>query len=312
MPKPSEPVFDAPPPLFAVCTNAAIGAVGLYFLPSLQDVDEMLDSGDIFLQRVFPEQVSVRLLLSIRILYALVCFYVPIVAVSFGNIVVQPTYLPASKLPRTILVVNGIKLLFSFTSWAWNLLGIHFALSAYITHRLDSGMSAPVWMMRLALVLWETVAPATLMVSAVVKYAIWPTALKTGRDTSVLKGHRGLLQHNANVFMAFTELCLMGGLPIRLRHSCFPLLLGVTYVFFTWAIRNVWSPKTGTAFIYFFMDTTLGAARATFSLVALTSAMQVFYGIFWLVADFSQKNESGLTHVVLVVAVFFLVARFRD
>lgn len=309
---PKRDTDNAPPPLAAVCTNLIVGLIGLFCLPNFRELDDIIGDGSIFTNRVFPNKVSVQALVSIRLCYALICFYVPIAAHYCGNIVIEPTYLPRSRLRPTTIVVNGIKVLFPFTAWGWNLLGLQFAMSSFIAFRLQSSLSVPMWWMRCTFILWETTAPITLMVSSVVKYAIWPTVLKRGQDTSVLKTHRALLQHNFNVFMAFSELCLLGGLPIYSRHASFSLILGSLYVCFTWAVRNLWNPRTGPAFIYFFLDTTLGAVSCTMALLALTSAMVTFFFLFCLLAAYSEESDSGWVHLGLVAGAFALVARFRD
>jgi hypothetical protein len=177
--------------------------------------------------------------------------------------------------------MKGMKTLGPFTCWSWIMLGISFTLNGYISFR---GATAPIlhqsslnpWLLRVALCLWEIAAPCTLLVSAVVRYAISPMVLAApnGGDTSNLKNHRNMMMHNMNSIFAVTELALTGGLPIRLSEMCLLPLYGIVYVVFTWSISMKWNADEPPA----------GHSLSTFSLTRRYHALcrPLFWPTCWL------------------------------
>ena len=237
------------------------------------------------------------------------------------RVICKPPYRPQSKVPRLPITLKGWSKQFPFTSWSWNLLGISFALSTYVGYRVhqsdnnhesdNNTVIIEPWLAHLALILWEVTAPMTLLIGAVVKYVLWPAQIKQiGHGDTFLK-FRALLQHNANVIMAVTEVALMGGLPVRLADISISVLYGCSYVLFSWAIMNVWHGQ-GPAFLYFFMDTTLGT-EYTMALYALLLVLMAFYGLFCGVETLlSMLGGSLAGHAGFAIAICALVCKFRD
>lgn len=303
-------VTKAPPPIEAVGLMVMVGCLALLAFPSMQTIDE-LAKPEIFTKRLFPGYVSLGSLIYIRLMFALLCLAVTTDSVLGKGTTYDPPYLPASKLRRNPFQLKGIKLLFPFTCWCWNLLGTSFAFSAYTAWRLGNGETVSPLILRISLMLWETAAPFTLLVAAVTKYALWPMRLKEGPD-HVFKTAKALLQHNVNVVMAVCEVGLLGGLPVKMGHISLSVLFGVAYVFFTWSIMYQWTPGKGPVFIYFFMDTTLGRTT-TIALIALLGVLMFFYGIFsgaeWLLETYGPGLGG---HIGFVVVMCLLVCRVRD
>jgi hypothetical protein len=202
----------------------------------------------------------------------------------------------------------------SFTMMAWLLLGIGFSFSGTISLLHILNMDVSPWLLRSALLIFECAAPTTLLVSAVVKYVLWPMALEHGSGNSgVLSDPITLLEHNGNVIMALTEGALLGGLPVRLSDIAVAPLFGTGYVYFTWWMADKWADKhKGPQFMYPFFDTTLGWG-ATTSLVVLLAVLAFFYCVF-AYADYGISLLSGgiLSHVAAIGVMVLLVCRFRD
>lgn len=202
---------------------------------------------------------------------------------------------------------------------------MYFALSAYtgwsvgaattLPSSSSSSSSSPDWLFRITLILWEIAAPCALLVSAVVTYALWPATVKKLGNGGVLTTRASLLQHNANSIMALTEVALLGGLPVHMQHISLPILFGVTYILFTWSIRNVWNPSSGSAFLYFFLDTTLGAMTTTMALFALLAALVLAFSIFSTIEQILQHDAIAgfglLGHIAIVVATCVAVCKVR-
>eukprot|EP00541_Cyclophora_tenuis_P009597 CAMPEP_0116563556 /NCGR_PEP_ID=MMETSP0397-20121206/12800_1 /TAXON_ID=216820 /ORGANISM="Cyclophora tenuis, Strain ECT3854" /LENGTH=208 /DNA_ID=CAMNT_0004090015 /DNA_START=174 /DNA_END=799 /DNA_ORIENTATION=+ len=198
------------------------------------------------------------------------------------------------------------------TSWSWNLLGLSFAMSGYIAYTAASeGMDPPSpWFLRIALLMYETAAPQTLLVSAVVRYAIWPRVLAGTGDTKDLRHPRTLLWHNANSAIALLEAAFLGGLPVLMSHVAIAPMFGIAYILFSWVMAPYWRPDCGPQFIYFFMDTTLGKGNAI-AIMILLMVLMVFYGLF-AIASTLLAGSGILAHAFFVFALCALVFRFND
>jgi len=296
----------------------------------------------IFARRLFPQYISVRQLAWIRLAMALTVWATTLATAMGPGWMQQTAYLASTKLKRGVPNrLKGFKTLLPFTSWSWNLLGLALTLSSYIAFRVDNNENEnasstavvvhPV-LLRLALVTWEVAAPCTLLVAAVVRYAIWPGILrlppppgKHVRDnTAELRSLRNKMMHNANVLLALTESCLLSGLPVRWSDAALAPLWGVLYVLFSWSMTHRWNDPVqhGPQFIYWFFDTTLPGYAVTKALAALLLALMAFYGIFGAVTGLLLRYDDGggdhdghanlAVHVLFVAAVSSTVMRFRD
>jgi hypothetical protein len=191
-------------------------------------------------------------------------------------------------------------------------LGVSFALSAYIAHQSLKGNQVPQYLLRAALIMYETAAPSTLLVSAVIRYAIWPNILRRGNSTKEISRLRTLIWHNANVVMALSETALWGGIPVKLGHVAVSPMYGFLYIVCAWSLQHFWRPDVGPQFIYFFLDTTLGKTT-TYALLTLLAVLMTFYGIFAVAHIILEWMGGGvLTHLLFVVVLSSFVCRFRD
>ena len=142
----------------------------------------------IFARRLFPQYISLRQLAWIRLAMALTVWTTTLAVAMGPGWMQQTAYLASTKLKRGVPNrLKGFKTLLPFTSWSWNLLGLALTLSSYIAFQLDknenerniaSAVVVHPALLRLALVTWEVAAPCTLLVAAVVRYAIWPGILR--------------------------------------------------------------------------------------------------------------------------------------
>ena len=102
--------------------------------------------------------------------------------------ILKINYLKGSRLKTLPIILEGWKNQMMFTSWSWNLLGLSFAFSGLLTLYVDnqseeydpseiSSFPYMKWAPRISILLFETAAPAAMLVSVVVKYVLWPKAL---------------------------------------------------------------------------------------------------------------------------------------
>lgn len=211
--------------------------------------------------------------------------------------------------------MRGYRTQLPFTSWAWNLLGLSYMLNGVIAFLVayDRKEYVSPWLLRTALLVFETAAPTTLLVASVVRYAIWPRVLESRGDSSQLAGFQALVMHNANVILALAEVSLLGGLPVRFSHFSVAPMFGICYILFTWFMIPRWTPGKGPQFVYFFFDTTLGVRFMAIVLLSLLLVLLSFYCLFGAIhqsLDYSQGQF--VAHIIAVVLVTCVVCRFRD
>lgn len=305
------PLASAFPPWHASALVGALLAVSIATLP--QDLDDLAQV-ETFTRRVFPDLISLPVLAAIRLTKATSCWFVTIYMIFLSpGWDINTTYRPQSKLRNTTLEISGLKTLFPFTSWCWIMLGSMYTLTGYIALMAHLGREQEIerWVLRSALVLWELSAPFALLVSAVVRYAIWPVVEATGRPHQ-LGSFKNQMQHNMNSVYVLSEMALLGGLPLEFAHLSLPCLVGSIYILFTWF--NCYSytkPELGPQHIYWFMDPTLGKTT-TIALVALLGTLVGSFITFFVIETFVQwMGKSFLAHFLSVVVVSSTVIRTR-
>jgi len=311
--KPTLP--SAPPPVHSVIFVAISGIALFHSLPSLHDIDQVATI-QTFTSAVLDndDQQHPACLAVVRLIFGLFVLITTITRVLGKGMAPQPTYLPKSKLKAAPLALVGLRTLASFTLWMWVLLGICFMLTGSIPllHAIDRSDLISPWHLRLALLSFEVSAPCAFLVSTVVKYALWPHALKSNGNTEPFKTFYGLITHNCNVLFVAIEVCLLGGLPVELSHFAVGPLVGLVYVLFSWWMSTRWDRDNGPQFLYFFLDTTLGWST-TFALAALLVVLLAYYAIFSAIDDVLEHLDGGLAvHVLTTVAASCLACRFRD
>lgn len=301
---------SAPPPYHSILTWIFLTCLWLYVMPSWQKLDEIATI-QTFTHRIFPELISVRQMACLRFAFAAVIWTTTIYIYFGKGTELRTFYLPGSKLQPAVIPIKGFKTLFPYTMVNWYLLGTSFTLSGYIAWNADQEI--PDWVLRTAVIVWETCAPNTALVSAIVRYAIWPQMLKQG-STDNLKTVRGLLQHNFNVFAFAVEYALLGGLPIRWSEFCYGPLLGNFYSVLMWSMGTSWVDvkSSGPQFIYFFYDTTLPGFIPTAALLGVLAVCAFIYSLFVMGGTLLTALPGLANHVLFVGVVCGLVMRFRD
>lgn len=268
-----------------------------------------------FTMPVLP-QVSPLAIGVFRLFVAIVVFSTAIIRVNGEGFTGNFNYRPGSKLIATPARMKGWRILSTYTWWSFLLLGASFGSSAIISLAVvfESESRIHPWLLRFALLSFEISAPNAFMVSAMVKYALWPVALRTKgpEGTLVYRSTSGLLAHNFNSISVLSEVCLLGGLPVHMEHMALAPMFGMTFVLYAWGMANFWVPEKGPQFFYYFLDTTLGWTT-TISLAVLLSVLLVFYMLFSKVDDFLEHMGGGvITHVLSVVICSVFLCRFRN
>mmetsp|Transcript_38512 Transcript_38512/g.78555 ORF Transcript_38512/g.78555 Transcript_38512/m.78555 type:complete len:325 (-) Transcript_38512:470-1444(-) len=319
------PPKSAPPPIHAVATLVSMSALTAGFFPSLETIDEVATI-DTFTRSVLPSGTlasSPAALGCIRIAFAAAIFTLS--AVRIGNPdgyqIVIPKYHPGSKLRPPAsgkIPLRGIWTHATFTYWSWLILGFHFLLSGVIalaaSRDAAEDLIGPLTL-RLALLTYEISAPTAFLVSSVVKYALWPNALRMGgtKAAGVFATKYALMVHNANVAFVLAEACLLGGIPVEISHIAVAPVVGIAYVLFSWIMSGRWSPGDGPQFVYFFFDTTREGWYASAVQIVLLAVLMAFYGMFSFADEvLAHLGENVPVRFLVMFASSLLVCRFRN
>ena len=130
-----------------------------------------------------------------------------------------------------------------------------------------------------------------------------------------LSAWRNQFMHNINSVYALSEMALLGGLPMEMRHISLPCMVGCFYVLFTWCscrLHGANQPDDGPQYIYWFMDTTLGKA-STIALLALLTVLCTSFATFLAVKQFVEWIEGNVfTRLFCVVIASSVLVRTRE
>eukprot|EP00977_Amphora_coffeiformis_P014389 scaffold4003_cov165-Amphora_coffeaeformis.AAC.16 len=324
---------EALPPWHTAALIALLLAVFTARIPDCLASMDHIANQETLMHVIFPRILAVRQVALIRLLLGSVIMLDTIYAFFYGKWEQDTAYYyPYSRLR----VVRGIRFrgyvysgslksacmtLSSFTMWSWVVEGATFMMLGGMTLYLDTHPTdeLSIWLYRAVMIGWEICAPASILVSAIVKYVLWPLALeqKNGPDnnnSNVLKHPLALLEHNWNVLSVLVEVALLGGLPIRYQDFGWAPLFGLVYVLYSYAMMNAWvSPDVGPQFIYPFLDSTMEWLTSV-CLLALLGVLMLSFGIFYALDYFITEilQENVLAHVASVVVIGLCVCRFRD
>jgi hypothetical protein len=321
---------QTPPPWH---TLVAIVAIHLWFFsnfPSTDRLDEVANK-QVLMNVKHPSVFSIEHVATIRLILGAVMVLDTLYTLGFGSWEQSTMYFPGSKLKAAKIPFRGIKFTGSLTAslrtmssatvWCFMAEGVTFLmLGAIPWYSVLTGKEPSTWIMRLAFFFWEAVAPASMMVSATVKYVLWPMALmsKDPGSTDFLKSTSVLLKHNWNVLSSLVEIALLGAMPVRYADfSVGALLLGLPYLCFTYYMMYSWVDlrRHGPQFIYPFFDTTLGY-KSTVCIVGILRMYIVSHVSFvWLHSFVVSEpfTSMGLgVHIGAVVIAGAGLCRFRD
>jgi len=328
----ADDVLDsAPPPWHTVACLVAVFAACVNHLPTLQSVDEIANA--ITILRVRSWWSSPLIAYAIRLLFGLIMVIDILYVVLWGSWERDTMYYEGSKL-RPVKKIRfrgmfrdfpyslsrGIGLLSAFTRCSWVVQCVAFALLGAIPLLLESGAvegpdSIPPLVYRLAVVTWEISAPASLLVSGVVKYVLWPMAVRDDHNRKLIRHPSMLLEHNLNSIASLVEVGLLGDMPVRYQDVSLVVLFGMAYVLFAYSMTHRWcdSKIHGPQFMYPFLDTTLPGARPTVALLILLAVLVASFTIFcWADRVLASLGGDWKTHLVAVSLLSGAVCRFRD
>ena len=327
-----EAVKDTPP----VHTIALIVVLIGFFvqrLPTFVSLDQVATI-ETFTNVNF-ESLPLGAVIAVRLAFAAIMLGNAASVFLYGKWEADTDYFPGSKLTvakripfRGLLHpegswFSGLQCLSTFTLWCWIVEGTAFFLAGMIplVHLLFPNHAAPFfgqWVLRAALVLWETAAPVSILVSAVVKYALWPMAKEHGENIKLLKAPAALLQHNLNTLAALVEVGLLGGLPVCASHFALPPIYGIFYLLFSYSMMYSWVDQRlqpGAQFFYPFFDTTLGATTSL-AILALLAILSLSFGIFCAFGSvLSHVTDESFVAAVPAATIVLLtlgVCRVRD
>ncbi|CAJ1967009.1 unnamed protein product [Cylindrotheca closterium] len=313
--KKAEEVASGIPPWHAQLFIGSLLAISVQNLPSRASLDQVATI-EALTAPVLPNVFSLKSLGIVRLSIAasiwIVMFFIAVISDGWK---IHTVYKPQTKLKKSVIHMKGIRTFFPFTSWSWILLGLYFSINGYIALTVEAGAPEKIqpWMLRAASILFEISAPFALLVSAVIRYAIWPAVLKSGKPHA-LDSFRNQMMHNMNAVYALSEMALLGGPAMNFSHISLPCFVGCCYILFAWSAAHFLG-KAGTTpgpqYQYFFLDTTLGKAT-TISLAVLLVVLMTFFAFF--VGISALVNLSGgnlILNSLAVILVSSLVCKVK-
>lgn len=322
MPEERATLKSAPPPFHTVVVYVLAMSLCVWALPSMESIDEHATI-ETFTTSVFgggPLSFPPIVLGVVRLFFAFTCMVTTVAKIRKGC-EFKVVRLPGSKLRGGHVQMHAWKTQGFYTSWAWNLLGLSFLLGGTVPLLAAAGREDVLqhhpWILRAALISFEVAAPSAFLTSFIVAYALWPQAYRSHgpEGTAGFKGWINLLQHDGNSAMVLAEVCLMGGLPVRLGHAAFAPLFAGAYQAFLWFMLHRWSPGHGPVVPYFFMDTTLGA-RTTVFMVVLLAVIGLFFALFAVLdmgmAMIEHGDHGVVPNIFCVVIMSYLLMKFKD
>ena len=223
LPQEAGAVTSALPPIHTVIAFVVAMALCVWALPTVENLDGYATIEN-FTTSIFKEgllHLSPLALGVIRMMFAIICLIITVMKMN-RSINFKLTYLSGSKLRKGSVELRGMRTQGFFTSWAWNLLGFYFFLSGMIpllvVYGREDVLHAYPWIVRGALIAFEIAAPCAILTSFLVTYALWPKSYKEhgASGTIGFKSVVNQFQHNANSFMVLAEVCLLGGVPVKI------------------------------------------------------------------------------------------------
>mmetsp|Transcript_24864 Transcript_24864/g.30564 ORF Transcript_24864/g.30564 Transcript_24864/m.30564 type:complete len:318 (+) Transcript_24864:116-1069(+) len=314
-------VIKANPPKESVALVLFVAAICISYIPhSLKTIDEAA-SVEVISAPLFPEVISTKTLGYIRITVAVVFLLATLRRVTKKGHTMIPNYASKSKLKPLPINLDGIRSQGMFTSLSWNLLTVSFALNGLITlyavdHNTNGLLHSIVthkWVLRFAIIIFEIAAPTSMLVSSVVRYALWPQAIKGVNGSKGFRRTVALMQHNANVIASLMEVGVLGHIPVRISDLVCAPVWGCIYISFTWFMTHRWVESGEPQFVYFFLDSTLGPKINCLVLVTLMVVLMLFYTLFTVIDEvFFRFDGDWLVNSFIVILVASALCRFRD
>jgi hypothetical protein len=154
------------PPWHTIMIVLFLVLISIRAWPSPEQIDKVATLNT-FSNRLFPSVLSLSALVVIRVMCSLL-----IIMLSLNHIfyslreppVLMTTYPANSKLKHHQPVeLRGIRSMYPFTMWVWNLLGLSCGLNAYLAFCAWQHASAPQWLLRLGILLFEAASPTALL-----------------------------------------------------------------------------------------------------------------------------------------------------
>lgn len=318
-------VQTAHPPIEAVAFASFVTTICLAFIPNVLSTLDSIASIETLTTPRFEHVISKKALGYIRLSIALLIFFTTLHRIFLEQVQAMLTpYLKGSKLRKTPIYLHGVRSQIMFTAWSWNLLGLTFALNGIVTllsvyddYGEDEIIVVPTYykiLMRGAVLAFTISTPASMMVTMVTTYVLWPRSKKNNNGAAaIFKTTRALLQHNANIIASLTEVAILGRIPLRIDYVPLAVLYGSAYVFHTWNMTHRLLPSGEPQFVYFFLDTTLDKKIVVLVMVALLTALMLFHCLFAGVSVLIAYINGGiLCNAVLVIGLASCICRFRD
>ena len=174
----------------------------------------------------------------------------------------------------------------TFTLWCFTLLFCYFAFAAYCSGAVFVGRGdvVPGGVVQATLVLFEVSHPMSMLVTAVVTFALVPVAGRYHSPMGRMFRWRPFMMHSGNVLMLQLAM-LSAPPPVTLTHLPYAVLFGCCYAIF--ACYWFWRTRV---FYYFFLD--YRRPYAVFTYLGLLATVVMVYGLSYRIAVLARHPGS--------------------
>jgi hypothetical protein len=177
------------------------------------------------------------------------------------------------------LPIKELNPFYAFTIWCWTLEMICFGLLLCI--ELDI-FNLP-WLIEAAQIAFELALSFAFLVTTIVTFVLYPTAVKENHDMDLFFQFRVLMMHNANLLFMIVELLLCPS-KFNFAHFPFAMIFGLSYVVWSWYVAG----KVGY-FLYFFINYNYKHVLLSYTLLILT--LISYFGLSGLISHLVDPVE---------------------
>jgi hypothetical protein len=202
--------------------------------------------------------------------------------------------------PRRLFGTNRLA---AFTMWSFGLLGIYFAIAAYVTWSHILGADVPGIVLLICPAALAASCACALLVSVTVTFILIPEANKRGDNISHYFLWDNQIMHNGNVIILGVEL-LVTDISVGLAHISFPVLFGAAYVTYS----AFFAMSKGGFYFYDFLDPRLNGAPII-HLILLAVLAGVYIGVVMLAALVDWNRGVAAVAIVLIL---YLITTFKN
>jgi len=202
--------------------------------------------------------------------------------------------------PRKLFGTNRLA---AFTMWSFGILGIYFAMAAYVTWSHILGTDVPSVILFMCSAALAASYACALLVTVTVTFILIPESNKRGDNISHYFLWDNQIMHNGNVIILGVEL-FVTGITVGLGNISFPVIFGAAYVTYS----AFFAMSKGGFYFYDFLDPRLNGGPII-HLILLATLASLYIGVTVLEALVDWNR--GVAAVSIMV-LLYVITTFKN